>query len=246
MSDDTRALIPAEPEPPRVIRALEPIANLIDAAKEFEALKMGLCTPDDWQTQGDRSYLKKSGYRKLAAAFGLSLTLLEERYQELQGGGFTYHCTVRAAAPGGRHADGVGTCSSSERRFAHPQHDVRSIAYTRACNRSISDLIGGGEVSADELTSDPPSTAAQPSYIPPSQKDIDGFYGRAAAAFGLDRPDVDVLFSCAVSQHTLPAWLQLHQAQVGDAGRRLKALLDDHDERQAFVRALVHTLGILV
>jgi hypothetical protein len=45
----------------------------------------------------------------------------------------------------------VGACASNERRFAHLDHDVRATAHTRGKNRAIADLVGGGEVSAEEL-----------------------------------------------------------------------------------------------
>ena len=36
-------------------------------------------------------------------------------------------------------------------RFSNPENDVRGTAHTRAKNRAISDLIGAGEVSAEEI-----------------------------------------------------------------------------------------------
>ena len=47
--------------------------------------------------------------------------------------------------------DAVGSCASNERRFAHIDHDVRAIAHTRSKNRAVADLVGGGEVSAEEI-----------------------------------------------------------------------------------------------
>ncbi|HOX41802.1 MAG TPA: hypothetical protein PK263_06495, partial [bacterium] len=72
---------------------------------------------------------------------------------------FTYEITVKASTQNGRFAFGVGSCSSSERNFAHPEHDVRSTGHTRAKNRAISDLIGGGEVAAEEIESQPDMAA---------------------------------------------------------------------------------------
>lgn len=42
------------------------------------------------------------------------------------------------------------------KHWTHPDHDVKSTAQTRASNRAIADLIGCGEVSAEELTDDGP------------------------------------------------------------------------------------------
>lgn len=59
--------------------------------------------------------------------------------------------SVKVVAPNGRTMMGYGNCSASERNFAHPDHDIPSTAWTRAINRAVSDLIGWGEVSAEEL-----------------------------------------------------------------------------------------------
>ena len=37
------------------------------------------------------------------------------------------------------------------KRFTHAEHDIISTAHTRAKNRAISDIIGTGEVSAEEM-----------------------------------------------------------------------------------------------
>ena len=58
---------------------------------------------------------------------------------------------VRATLPSNRFADGWGNCSRGEGGKAHPNHDIPATACTRATNRAIADLIGAGEVSADEL-----------------------------------------------------------------------------------------------
>lgn len=39
------------------------------------------------------------------------------------------------------------------KKNTHIPHDVRTLAQTRACNRAISNLAGGGEVSFEEMSS---------------------------------------------------------------------------------------------
>ena len=56
--------------------------------------------------------------------------------------------------PNGCFADGWGNCSRGERGFAHPNHDIPATAHTRATNRAIADLIGAGEVTAEEMQAD--------------------------------------------------------------------------------------------
>jgi uncharacterized small protein (DUF1192 family) len=139
----------------RPVQMIRPIATpeeAFQAWKAFQDLKKRLVTDDDLQNVGGKNAIKKSGWRKIAAAFGLDTELLSERRMPNESGvGFTVECTVRAIAPNGRHADGVGSFDSTERKMTHPEHDVRATAYTRAANRAISDLVGGGEVSAEEM-----------------------------------------------------------------------------------------------
>jgi hypothetical protein len=54
--------------------------------------------------------------------------------------------------PTGRSSVGVAIASWSEKKeWAHVEHDVFALCHTRAKNRAIADLVGGGEVSAEEL-----------------------------------------------------------------------------------------------
>lgn len=92
----------------------------------------------------------KSAWRKLATAFNLSSEVIKEERVDYEKY-FVVKIVVRTTAPNGRFVDGTGACASNERNFAHVEHDVRAQAETRAKNRSISDMIGGGEVSAEEM-----------------------------------------------------------------------------------------------
>jgi hypothetical protein len=64
---------------------------------------------------------------------------------------------IRAVAPNGQYGDGDGYCSSEEKRFRSwrgkqkLENDLRTTATTRAKNRAIADLVGMGEVSAEEI-----------------------------------------------------------------------------------------------
>lgn len=57
---------------------------------------------------------------------------------------------VRATATNGVYQDGDGHCSIYEKGHSNTYHNAKSTAFTRAKNRAISDLVGGGEVSAEE------------------------------------------------------------------------------------------------
>jgi hypothetical protein len=91
-------------------------------------------------------------------------------------GDWGYTVIYRATAPDGRASEMDGSCMASEKRGAMcTVHNVRAHAHTRAKNRAISDLVGFGEVSADELGPDafrdePPSTQAAPPTGPPNEE----------------------------------------------------------------------------
>ena len=93
---------------------------------------------------------KKSAWRKLARFYGLSINLIEEKKEE-ENGIVTYTYKVEAVAPNGARMPGVASCSSNE-VYNATDHNIKTTAYTRAVNRAISDLIGGGEVSAEEIS----------------------------------------------------------------------------------------------
>ena len=59
---------------------------------------------------------------------------------------------IYRASQGDRQADGDGACFESEKAGSQGTvHNVRSHAHTRAYNRAISNLVGFGEVSAEEM-----------------------------------------------------------------------------------------------
>ena len=116
---------------------------------------------------------KKSAFRKLGKFYGISDEIMEKSKEIHENGTFTYHYTVRAIAPNGVHSDGEGSCSSSE-KGGKSEHDTRSTAHTRAKSRAISDLIGFGQVSAEEYGNYDEEEKPAPRYEPAVQNDDDG------------------------------------------------------------------------
>lgn len=163
--DSPTALATLPETPPATL--IRPIASGSEARAawdQFQNLKRDLLEDEDVQDAQGRRFLKRSGYLKLAAAFGLTVQIVStERDVLLDGDGRAYalwRCVARAIAPNGREMQAVGACASNERRFAHKDADPYATAQTRATNRAIANLIGGGEVSAEEL--EPPEmTVAQ-------------------------------------------------------------------------------------
>lgn len=107
----------------------------------------------DYQVIKEKKYKKKSAWRKYARAFNINTEIISEDIVKTEKTGAVKEATfvVRATLPNGRYADGWGNCSRGERGFAHPNHDIPATAMTRAQNRAIADLIGAGEVTADEI-----------------------------------------------------------------------------------------------
>lgn len=113
-------------------------------------------------------FKKKSAWRKIATAFNITDEVIKEvifRDEKNQIISATFH--VRATAPNGRSSVGVAACSIYDKinkkdveqpsdfelrkRFTNAENDVIGTAHTRAKSRAISDLVGMGELSAEEL-----------------------------------------------------------------------------------------------
>lgn len=143
----------------------------VDGAVEFwdnyQELTKALLDESDYQ---DTQFKKKSAWRKYATAFNLSDEIIKEEEirepdtQQI----ITSKVWVKCTAPNGRSTVGVGICSIYDKitnkdmsqpsnfilrqRFSNAEHDIPSTAHTRAKNRAISDMIGAGEVSAEEMS----------------------------------------------------------------------------------------------
>ena len=114
------------------------------------------------------AFKKKSAWRKIATAFNISDEIIEkeiirdDNYQIISA---TF--SVKVTAPNGRSGIGTASCSIFDKiknsdleqpsnfelrkRFNNAENDVIGTAHTRAKSRAISDLVGMGEVSAEEM-----------------------------------------------------------------------------------------------
>ena len=160
---------------PTTIQPLQTVD--VDAAKDFmnnyQELVEALLDDSDYQPiqtqQGIKKSKKKSAWRKLATAFNISDEVLEkEIIRDECHRIISARYEVKATLPNGRHGVGTGSASIYDKiskkdtkeptpfqlrqRFTNAEHDVISTAHTRAKSRAISDLIGAGEVSAEELS----------------------------------------------------------------------------------------------
>lgn len=134
--------------------------DIVRAWNSFKDLKFRLLNDTDFvEIQGQR-FGKKSAFRKLALAFGISVEITREDKIELKDGTISYLMTAKSFAPNGRSMMACASCSTDEKRF-NKSSDARAIAQTRATNRSIADLIGWSAPSAEEVIGggevDPPA-----------------------------------------------------------------------------------------
>lgn len=162
----------------RIVRPLVSKEAALAAWHEYQDLTRAILRAADFQTfrEGGREgrFVKKSGWRRLATHYGISLELVDERlghehdsricarvrFPEQMRDDRDCGCpvvfaryVVKAVAPNGRAVTAIGLCSTGEknRRFVRQDHDIATTAYTRAANRAISDMIGAGEISAEEV-----------------------------------------------------------------------------------------------
>lgn len=152
-----------------VIRPLGADA-LVQSFGEYQDLLPKLLSPDDWQDAGrGERFVKKSGWRKIATAFDLDVVIVSSKVdRDSDGRPVRAEVIARAVAPSGRSMDGDGYCSVEEPRFEKPkarqklENDLRATAATRAKNRAISDLVGMGAVSAEEVSAGPAAVQVPP------------------------------------------------------------------------------------
>lgn len=149
------------------------VDRLAEAFRTFQEFKQRLLTKDDSVSIAGRQYLKKSAWRKWALACGVSDEIVSFDRVPAQGkdqeGNFAYRVLVRAFhEKSGRSSVGVAVASRKEKKeWAHEEHDVFTLAHTRAKNRAIADLVGGGEVTAEEMT----ATQEDPKGLGPKREE---------------------------------------------------------------------------
>lgn len=150
------AVVQVEQEKDHSVQAcgyLPDVEWALETMRRFQELKRRLLESTDVVIRGEREYPKKSGCRKYALAFRLSLETFRIEH-EMIGDEKIARAWTRATAPDGVYVDGYGVCDSETVRKSKMDptwHNIESKAQTRSYNRAILDLVGGGEVSAEEI-----------------------------------------------------------------------------------------------
>src|SRR5262245_56155976 len=156
------------------------MARALAAYRELQAA-LDASMPDQIMNLDGKPFRRKQYWRAVAVASNTSVELVEER-REVFGdpGNYVWIVVYKASTPTGRTAIGDGICSASEKsvgRMRATEHNVRSHAHTRAFNRAVSNLVGFGEVSAEELEDAPKTQPMQPRRpaVPLGYRVIDQF-----------------------------------------------------------------------
>lgn len=164
-----------------IVRAGGSPSDVIDAFGEYQQIQSALdrALPDCIMEIQGRKFRKKNYWRAIGTAFNLDVTCEREERTTVPDD-WGYVVTYRATAPNGRSTTGDGACFASEKavyakdwsggkgrvrldadgqpvldtvrtRENQTTHNVRGHAHTRAFNRAVSNLVGFGEVSAEEM-----------------------------------------------------------------------------------------------
>jgi hypothetical protein len=144
--------------------------------ERYQEITRACLTGEDWIGRpGEQgSFVKKSGWEKIARAYSISTEIVSLTIdRDEQGNAQRSRAVVRATEDAtGRHRDGDGGCATNEPRFQNPkgtqkvEQDIPATAVTRASNRAISNLVGFGQVSADELDGDVRAGAGETFVLP--------------------------------------------------------------------------------
>ena len=218
-----------------VIRPLD-ADQLIESFAAYQELLPRLLDESDYQAAGKdkdgkpKKFVKKSGWRKIATAFDLDVVRVHDEIERDEHGQPVRAMAVyRAIAPSGRSMDGDGYCSVDEDRFERAnsrkklENDLRATATTRAKNRAISDLVGMGDVSAEEVGGGGETTAlpwwAEPATDDRKRQALDA----TAQVFAGDRDRARQLLKTISDQlglmpDLIPAFVQVLAASLGTAG----------------------------
>jgi len=135
------------------------------AMLQFEKIKSEILNDTDTVIIAGKKYIKRSGWRKIALAFNITTEIVKIEREKIDDK-YIIRVIARAKAPNGRISEEVGICDSSEfnkGELKFTYHNAETKATTRAINRAISNLVGGGELSAEEIIEGPEEKIEQKS-----------------------------------------------------------------------------------
>ena len=129
------------------------VDHALEEWRAYQRLTRELLDETDYQTHKGKKFKTKSAWQKYARAFNINTQIIDKEIVK-NDKGFVIEAeyTVRATLPNGRFVESDGSCDRRESgKRDMSNHSIKATAKTRATNRAISELIGAGDVSADEL-----------------------------------------------------------------------------------------------
>ena len=147
------------------------VEEAVSVFNKFTEFKQKLLSDDDYlyigsdgkpttKKKGAVEYIKKSGWRKFSTVFNLDCRIIDKNrdaYEDPEGKYYVWTYDVRVTAPNGRFQDAEGVATSRDPFFTKggkqipEEKNIMLKAQTVGFNRAISDLIGGGAKSAEEV-----------------------------------------------------------------------------------------------
>lgn len=127
------------------------VDEAIKGFKTFEEIKNKVLGKNDKCMISGKSYINKSGWRKIKTIFNISEEIIDSK-RVVFANKIVWMFKVRVIAEkSGTYVEAQSCCDSTE-KFAKgkPEAAIVAMAQTRAYNRAISDLVGGGESSYEE------------------------------------------------------------------------------------------------
>jgi len=146
---------PAKQQQPGMIMPAGTIEQALEAFNQYQQLKERLGSKEDFQQIGDKQHPKKSFVRKVQRFFNVSCEIIQDEPLTDPKTGKIIAWVAKARAihlATGAFQEADGSCGFEEKAEKQRTiHNIRAHAITRAKNRAILDLVGFGEVSAEEL-----------------------------------------------------------------------------------------------
>lgn len=156
MTEDRKNELMAQPveEKKGIVRVAGDVAEAWEEYQKLQA-KLDHTMKDSTMMIRGKLFRKKSYWRAIATAFNLNVYLIQENQVKnpTDENDWGWVVTYAAQAGNGRYAVGDGACFASEKTGPGQAtvHNVRGHAHTRGYNRAVSNLVGFGEVSAEEM-----------------------------------------------------------------------------------------------
>ena len=155
-------IVPKEENTTQII-AKPDVQGALEVMRAFQELKQKVLDANDVVIINGKQYIKRSGWRKIAMAFNISTEIVKIQREKIDNA-YIVEVIARARTPMGRISEEIAVCDTTEFERGNLQgtlHNIETKATTRAINRAISNLVGGGEVSAEEIIKGPDEVVSE-------------------------------------------------------------------------------------